>query len=190
MRRNDEYFGPPIPVVVDRLRREKSKTGEAYWRFNVFIADAQREWLSLGWRYQNGKIAAPFTLIGGKFYTLTRVGRATARAIYQEVIRKVGEREGRVIPFSDKGWKSPIVGESSIMKALPEYYFEKYGQQAEPDDDIEFTEEPEVEDVPDKPYPGLDPRSVVCRFADDKRVNWTPDEWDEYERKKNFTLPE
>jgi hypothetical protein len=153
MRRDHEYYGPPIPVVVDRFRREKSKSGGTYWRFNVFIAEPGRELLSLGWRYQNGKIAPPFTLIGNKFYTLVRVGRATARAIYQEVIRRVGEIEGTVIPFSEKGWKSPIIGESSIMKSLPEYYFEKFGKQPVEDYDPDEEENYPAEDAVPAPPP-------------------------------------
>jgi hypothetical protein len=178
MRRNQQYYGPPIPVVVDRLRREKSeKTGEGYWRFNVLIDTPWTEFVSLGWRFQGEKIYSPAMHYNGKFYTMNRVGRGTAQAIYKEVIRKVGEREGRVIPWNDAGWKPPIIGESSLHRSFPEYSFEKFG--------VGNRSEPIEDDVPDSPEPIAqpDPRSLTLPDWDTRR-SWTTVQWDEYEAKK------
>lgn len=192
-----------ITAVTDKFQKHSSKSGGEYWRFNVYIEDLERDYgvMSMGWMLREYKLQAPYDVIGGKFYTNMRVTKPIAKAIYIDAIRRVGELEGRVIPFNDKNWKAPTLGQSSFERTLPNYHQEKYGKP-------EIISSPEV--VPPSisvvdwdisPYPeyldfnGMNntrlrpsfiPKRIWFEDPDHPVLHWGRKQWEAHERSKDM----
>jgi hypothetical protein len=126
---------------------------KGYWRFSVYCETGDISFVSHGWRYQNEKLHGPFVTIESKCYSSLLVSKPIAKAIYLEVLRKVGELESRTIPFNDKAWKASTMGRTSIERWFPEFYREKFGGDAEPQSSVKSFE-PKIKKLTTPPKGG------------------------------------
>lgn len=174
-----------IAVFTDKFHKVESKRGEPYWRFNVYVEhDPGVAFLSVGWSYRNGKTHPPYQVIDGKFFTTLRVSRDVAKAIYKDAIRKIADLEGNDIPFHDKMWRSPIIGQSSFIKVLPAYYQEKWGappEYGEKDEKSPYPHKLTFDEMND-PFvrPSWIPISTVFTNPDCEPLRWSRNQWKEY----------
>jgi hypothetical protein len=119
-----------------------------YWRFNVYVETGDMSFISLGWEYRKGRLMAPYERIKGKCYTMVRVSKRIAKAVYKSAIREIGQLEGREIPFDDTLWKAPTIGQSSFKHAFPKYYAHYYGPHRKADADAPVYEDNPAMTIP------------------------------------------
>jgi hypothetical protein len=106
------------------------KLKDGSWRFNVYFETTGDDWkfavIQHGWGLKDGKLMAPYSVIKGKCFTMTRVSPDLAKAIFIQAVNKISELDGTVLEVPEDGWKRPMIGQSSFKLAFPEYYASTY----------------------------------------------------------------
>lgn len=188
----------------------KAEGKTPYYRFNVYVhsEDDTVQLLSLNWRFQNDKLHPPYEIYKGKFYTPTRVSAPMADAIYRATIAKVGEMEGRTIPYNEKNRKLGQFYPRDLEKTLPEYAAHIEAEASAMESARLESLGVKVLKIPKKASPAVEttdlafmndlerrPSYIPARvkfLKDDTRLKWSQEKWEEWEAdyQRNFTKEE